>query len=492
MSTPYRYRPGEIEVSSDDIFGNDKLDRAPFVSAATDLLKSIQEPFVIALDAPWGSGKTTTFRMLKRQLESEGIVTVSFNAWEVDYATDPLVPLVATLHDRLLNLKGYGKDIDSSKVEKWKTLGGILAKNVAVAGVKAATAGLIDVSGLAEGVGKAITAAADNAGEGLSGDLIDYFKQEKQAASQFKDLLEELTNFVRRSSKEGEQPPPVVLMIDELDRCRPTFAVAMLERIKHFFSIQGLVFVLALDMKQLKASTQSIYGANMDASEYLRRFVDLELHLPRADASKMIDSMLSNCGADAFFDARSNHHELQYDRTHIVETLQELTSTFELPPRVVQRIVSRVILLIRQSRPNQYLDGPLVAFLVFLRVKMPDLYRKIFAGHISPNEAIRAVQLAVPSNRDFYNSRTAWLIEAFLLNSSLNNYREQSENHRKQFFRELESLKEHPNKPEGSRMSQVSDYFVSIRDSQRVRGHIRLDGIDERINLVAEDVDRTR
>ncbi|MBF5006387.1 KAP family P-loop NTPase fold protein [Diaphorobacter caeni] len=495
MSTslhPSRFKSQEVVIPKDTIYDNDKLNREPFISAVSDLLRSIQEPFVVALDAPWGSGKTTTFRMLEQQLTNADIVTVSFNAWEVDYATDPLVPLVATLHDRLLQIKGYDNSLDSSKVEKFKALGGILAKHAAVAGVKALTAGLVDVSGLADGVGKAIGDAADKAGEGLTGDLIDYFKQEKKAANQFKELLEELTNYVRKTTTEGELPPPVVLMIDELDRCRPTFAVAMLERIKHFFNIPGLVFVLALDTKQLKASTQKVYGAEMDASEYLRRFVDLELRLPRADAGQMIESMLSACGVDAFFAARNMHYSMQSDRSQMVVTLKELASIFELPPRVVQRMVSRVVLIIRQTRVNQHLDSTVTAFLVFLRLTHPDIYRSIVSGRVSPNEAIRSVQLLAPSNRSFYYSPTGELMEAFLLLCSSSRFRDQGENYRRLFVQDVKALKSDAGDPESARVRKVAGLYNSIKDVLGSRDTIALDLIDSRINLVAEEFDSMR
>lgn len=282
---PLRYRSDEIAVTTDSPFKNDRLGREPFVKATADLLKAIREPFVVALNAPWGSGKTTTLRLLEPNLTAAGVTSVSFNAWEVDDATDPLVPLVATLHDRLLAIKGYGPGIDSSKVERLKTLGSAIVKHGAIAAVKVATAGLLDLGVAAEGIAKAAGDAAEKAGEGLSGDLIDVFKRERRAAQQFRILLQELIAYLKVTTEAGVDSPPLVLMIDELDRCRPTFAVAMLERIKHFFDVPGLVFVLALDLEQLKASTRKVYGTDLDATEYLRRFVDLELRLPRARRS---------------------------------------------------------------------------------------------------------------------------------------------------------------------------------------------------------------
>src|SRR3546814_8160701 len=89
-SSTLRFRPSDIDVSAERPFENDKLGRAPFVSAAVDLLQAIREPFVIALNAPWGSGKTTTLRLLEPALNQANIYTVRFNAWEVDDAIDQI------------------------------------------------------------------------------------------------------------------------------------------------------------------------------------------------------------------------------------------------------------------------------------------------------------------------------------------------------------------------------------------------------------------
>lgn len=311
-----RYRARDIEVIADAPFKNDKLGREPFVIETVNLLKVIQEPFVIALNAPWGSGKTTTLRMLEPSLDAAGISTVSFNAWEVDYATDPLVPLVASLHDQLLSIKRDGLGLNHSKVTKLKKLGSTIVKHGSIAAVKFATAGLLDTNAAIDGIDKVINEAA----EGLTYDIIDAFKQEKLAAQRFRSLLCELTAHVRLKD-EVDISPPLVLLIDELDRCRPTFAIAMLERIKHFFNTPGLVFVLAIDLDQLKAGIRKVYGIELDATEYLRRFFDLELRLPQADVGDMADAMLTSCGADAFFEARTKYPKLRNDRTWAVRII---------------------------------------------------------------------------------------------------------------------------------------------------------------------------
>jgi hypothetical protein len=79
-------------------------------------------------------------------------------------------------------------------------------------------------------------------------------------------------------------------MVDELDRCNPTFAVKVLERIKHLFDVPNVVFILSIDKKQLVCSVKGFYGSNeIDAEEYLRRFIDIEYNLPEANPEFFCD-----------------------------------------------------------------------------------------------------------------------------------------------------------------------------------------------------------
>jgi predicted KAP-like P-loop ATPase len=77
----------------------------------------------------------------------------------------------------------------------------------------------------------------------------------------------------------------LIIFIDELDRCRPLYAIECLERIKHIFGIKRLIFVLSIDKKNLAKSIQSQYG-NIDTNNYLRRFIDLEFDLKNPSIDK--------------------------------------------------------------------------------------------------------------------------------------------------------------------------------------------------------------
>lgn len=94
------YRIPPLEVSVNDPFRNDALERRPTVEFLVGLIERAGGPFVLALDSPWGTGKTTLVRMLEAELRHQDFSCIYFNAWQVDYVTDPLVALVSSI-DRL-------------------------------------------------------------------------------------------------------------------------------------------------------------------------------------------------------------------------------------------------------------------------------------------------------------------------------------------------------------------------------------------------------
>lgn len=75
---------------------------------------------------------------------------------------------------------------------------------------------------------------------------------------------------------------PIVIVIDELDRCRPDYALAVLEVIKHFFAVPKVHFILGINGEALESSVRARYGVDVDAESYLRKFINASFSLPRA------------------------------------------------------------------------------------------------------------------------------------------------------------------------------------------------------------------
>ena len=99
---------------------------------------------------------------------------------------------------------------------------------------------------------------------------------------------------------------PTVVLIDELDRCRPSYAIELLETAKHIFGVDNVVFVLAVNREELAHSVKALYGSEFGANGYLGRFFDIDFRLPAPNRQAFIRNMLSGVGVYQFFEETSD------------------------------------------------------------------------------------------------------------------------------------------------------------------------------------------
>ena len=396
-----KYRLPELEVPSDQPFQHDALERKPLVEFLANLIGRLEGPFVLALDSPWGTGKTTIVKMLQAQLVLDQFQCVYFNAWKVDYVTDPLVALVSALDDIHLADDG-AESAFRGHLKTAKKITSVVAKRAVVAGVKAATLGILNIEEDLEKM------AADAAAE-AAGNLVDAFQKEKQALEKFRSEVEKAV----QQLKEAGKKETLVFFIDELDRCRPTFAIEMLERIKHLFDVANIVFVLSVDKKQLEASTAAVYGERINAAEYLRRFVDLEYGIPIVQTKQFTKKLLTRFELDPVFSLRTGH-TVQYDHQNFVDVFTELADLFDLSLRARERCVTCLAVVMDQTQSSHYLDPILAAFLLVLRLRNQDLFRALCKGTSSSVDAMKYLK-SLPGGGSLVAGRTGVVIEAYLL-----------------------------------------------------------------------------
>ncbi len=414
-----KFRLPELEIPFDDPFHNDALERKPVVEFLAGLLDKFEGPFVLALDSPWGTGKTTLVRMLKAQLAQANFQCVYFNAWQTDFVEDPLVALVSEL-DRLELAEGEAKTAFQKHLGTAKKITSAVAKRGLIASAKAATFGGLDLAREYEAI------AADISG-GLTGDAIEFFQKEQAA---LKKLREELEAAVAQLKVAGKRES-LVFFIDELDRCRPTFAIELLERIKHLFDLSNIVFVLSVDKAQLSASVASVYGEKSDTQEYLRRFFDLEFGLPKINSKRHTTVLLTRFGMDDIFADRKG--ELQYDKSHFVDYFSALADVFQLSLRARERCVTLLAVVMHQTPGSQHLDAILVSYLIALRAKQPESFRALCKGTLSVRAAMDALK-KLPGGSDLVADLSGMLIESYLLAGDPNQNRTDAQ------YKELEDF----------------------------------------------------
>lgn len=388
-----------IQLDPENPFKSDLLDRKEEILNLSLLTSNVNSPAVIAIDSRWGTGKTTFIRLWELHLKSENTPSLYFNAWETDFSDDPLISFLGEMNQGLKNLTGESKETNEAW-EKTKAAGKQIAKRGIPALIRIGTAGIIDADKIIE---DEIAKAAGS----LAGDALDHYLQQKEAISEFHKSL---TNFIKNLSN-GKQ---LVVFVDELDRCRPNYAIALLERIKHLFNIEGLVFVLALDKEQLGHSIGAIYGDGIDSDGYLRRFIDFEYKLKKPEISSYIESLFPLLQLDAFLNPRKQYRELQYDQEQLKSVFIMLASGLNLSLREIEQLLASINIAIRTAKESDYIFPALLAFLVISKNFKPDVYQRYISDVSDESELIDYLYQIVPEKYRKDRSECA-LVEAFLI-----------------------------------------------------------------------------
>ena len=243
-------------------------------------LGDIKGPFSVFLDSKWGDGKTFLVRQLEfvLKMSNEHIdidvsdearskwesvaenfpvedlyLPVYFNAWENDDFADPLLPLLATMANSCdfvdTKVTGRAKDKIAAIVD---SLSGLAGRPVGTGAL------------CREFSGK---------------DLLESYADRLELRSRF--------DFIAQASI-SEVANRLVLFIDELDRCRPEFAIKLLEQTKALFDCGEVVLVFSTNVAQLTHVLRGQYGQSFDAEKYLERFYDMRVELTPVDCIRYL------------------------------------------------------------------------------------------------------------------------------------------------------------------------------------------------------------
>ncbi|TFJ75501.1 KAP family P-loop NTPase fold protein [Carnobacterium maltaromaticum] len=254
----------------------DPLKRKQHINNLITLFYNIEESVVVGIDGQWGTGKTIFLKQFEILLNYQSLIQPNifpllddlrkesrvfyFNSWENDMYDSPLQSLLFNL------AKTYKGELNASNFELSAFIK--YGKNALNMGLKFATGGSLDFK-----------------------DFENFFNTNEKildAIITVDEIREKIDKFLNIITKEKK----LIIIIDELDRCKPTFAIELLEVIKHYFSHDKVHFILCSNKSELSHTVKRYYGQDFNGYEYLDRFIDFEYKLPAPDTVKYSENVL--------------------------------------------------------------------------------------------------------------------------------------------------------------------------------------------------------
>ncbi|MDZ7902283.1 MAG: P-loop NTPase fold protein [Rheinheimera sp.] len=272
----------------------DLFERQHFAKQLLDDLACFKTPFSVGLDARWGNGKTFFVdSFLQEECSKRKIPLIKYDCFEHEREQDPFISLTKVILDSAQLLVS-----ESDEKEKSDKFSDACLKT------KSFAVGLLKTTGkalLKHTLGQTLIEIGENCDyappDELANDLVTYVEEKLKPAQQLKDLRDDFYTSMQQLIEVISETKSILVVIDELDRCRPDHAVSVLESIKHLMSVPGVYFVFTYHREQLCSALKHIYGAGLDANLYLQKFVDLDIPLPGAEfqgISKNLNFFSSN------------------------------------------------------------------------------------------------------------------------------------------------------------------------------------------------------
>ena len=360
----------EPEIQGDNPWADDALKRADVADKLTKLISGQSDPFVISLHGHWGTGKTFLLKRWQKQLENDGFRAIYFNAWEDDFCDDPLVAIIGQLSD-------------FSERKKLQELSGQIkkaAKSLLIQGAMSTLHKVSDVN-----LDEILKQFADK--------TLDEYSQQGEKKNELKTALQELSGKVK-----ADTGHPLVFIIDELDRCRPTFSIELLERVKHIFDIPDMVFVFGINRDELCSSIRSVYG-EIGADTYLRRFFEMEFLLPDIDSKVFCKHLIGRYQLEQFFtklSERTGHTNYYEDFEQFSRFFQALSGYSGLSLRDIDYCIRLIVFIGKNSTENFFMSELILPLLMILRLKNNTLYQEYMRGDRMGSEVMNYVDELIP------------------------------------------------------------------------------------------------
>ena len=353
-----RIRPDRFDVDPDEPFEGDRLGRRGRVEALCGLIERIESSAVIAIDGPFGSGKSVFVGMCAAHLRNREVAVAEFNAWQQSHSRWPLIDLVSALGN------------DATLV---KRLVGI-ALNLVWRAARVGTRGLLDRDDF--------ETPEDAAG-------FEDWKQIEEKRAEFREALTEVV---------ASANDKLVVVVDELDRCLPRHALDLLDVIRHLFDVPGVVVLLGINQGELCERIKSLFGPECDADIYLRRFVDLTVDLPDPVPEQLAGFLAETFGGAGLRDRlQLSNYSGQVIRLVAERSEMSLRDIEQMVYRLAQ-VLSVVAAPLQNDLVGSWASEQTAIALFALRVANPPAYYQFRTGEINALQAAADLSNALELN----------------------------------------------------------------------------------------------
>ena len=413
-------------------FADDQLKLKPFAenllqmmekgtaSAITDI--GYRGGYTVSLNAEFGNGKTTFLKMFENFIKTEqrdNYDVLFVNAWESDFAGDPVVSILSEFINWLQKKDKNNKKLTGTKKE---AIGKAI---VTVTGIMGNMASQVIQNKTGIDILKAVTnqeiqniiSKAKDSGRGnkwlwrcltrtgsrnintvknsLGNIILENFNLRKNAIQEVKNALSEYLSTEPQptsedgTTKEVKRKRKLLVIVDELDRTRPDYAVRFMEDMKHFFDIENVIFLVAVNRTQMEATVKCLYGQDLSFDGYYGKFFKQEIDLPDPykEAHRLIDNLIKKTKIKYDTDNRKSRMDLTYLSC----------KTFKLTLREVEQFIRIFKMIVKHDQKSVswiYLDC--YPFFICLSMKHKEVFNKIPNGDLTLTQFIDFLNEAYP------------------------------------------------------------------------------------------------
>ena len=376
----YSNMPVSLDAKSipdNDPWRDDLYKRKEYADQLYNLLKDQEHSIVLALDGAWGSGKSFFLQRWCTDLANAGLLSVYFNAWEDDFIANPLVSMIGQLNSTLA-------DKAKSNPTRWQEIASRAKIVFAKAGLALGAQCLKHFTGI--DLSEVKVEDIETSKEKILNEYTDLIASRERLRSGITDLASSIFKMTGCC---------LVFIVDEIDRCRPTYAIEVIERIKHLFDVPHVAFVIGVDKQQLMQSVKAVYG-NIDARQYLLRFFDLEFHLPAPDRTMFLKSLWKRYQVEQYLLTKKADVALKVKMRNARRCIAYLAKMHSFTLRELETLFKSFVLILRTPLKSAETDPMLLAALLVLRVLNSKVYEAWINGLCPVRDVINVL---IPTGR---------------------------------------------------------------------------------------------